>query len=126
MSALPNGHSLYYVCYGDGTAFGGGGGTNDAVGVNISLPTTPVDGTRVILYSSVHRNSSSANECLRLNFPGLVSGVPDARRISAAGTATAASVGINIVCPASNNHSKNHCYIFSSDDNVWVQILDMN
>ena len=123
---LPSGYHTYIVNYGDGTNFGSGsGGDGDALGVNVALPAEPVDGTKVLLHSSDHRQTSSSIDCITLNFPGGVSGY-GTRRISAAGTATAASVGINIVCPASNNHSKNHTYIYSSASDVWVQLVDMN
>ena len=122
---LPNGFSTYIVSYGDGTNFSSSGGSSEALGVNVSLPSAPINGCKVVLYSTLHRNSSSQNECLRVNFPGDIS-IPDARRISALGVATPSSTGINIICPASGNHSKNHTYIFSEEDNVFVQHVDMN
>ena len=126
--ALPNGKSFYYVCYGDGTNFGSGsGGTNEALGVRVALPSEPIDGCRVVLYSSLHRNSTMANQVMRINFPGPLSGdIPGTRRIIANGISTAASVsgGINLVCPASTAHTRNHTYIYSSTDDFWTQIVD--
>ena len=123
---LPSGYHTYIVNYGDGTNFGNGsGGTGVSLGVNVALPAEPVDGTKVLLHSSVHRQTSSSTDCITLNFPGGVSGY-STRRISAAGTATAASVGRNLVCPASSDHSKNHTYIYSSASDVWVQLVDKN
>ena len=123
---LPSGYHTYIVTYGDGTNFGSGtGGSGDALGVNVALPGEPVDGTKVLLHSSDHRQTSLSTDCITLNFPGGVSGY-NTRRISAAGTATPASAPRNLVCPASNEHSKNHTYIYSSVDDVWIQLVDKN
>ena len=126
---LPNGKSVYYVCYGTGENFGSGtGGSNVALGVNVSLPSDPVDGCRVVLYSSMHRQSSSAVQCLSVNFPGPISGIPGTRRLVAAGTANLASKsgGTKVTSPSSNDHSKNHTYLYSETDDLWTLMVDMN
>jgi len=127
---VPSGYHEALLVYGDGSNFGWGtGGGDTGLGVEISLPVTGlIDGQKVILHSTMHRQTSSANQCLVMNFPGDISGTPNTRRVSALGVEYLgnASGGSRVVCPASNNHTRNHTYIFCAASDVWILRVDTN
>jgi hypothetical protein len=127
---VPSGYHEALIFYGDGTNYGWGtGGSNQGLGVNIELPVANlIDGQKVILHSTMDYSSSNATQCLRLNFPGSVSGTPNTRRVCHLGVESLgnASGGTRIVCPSSNNHTRNHTYVYCSASDVWILRIDTN
>jgi hypothetical protein len=127
---IPSGYHEALIFYGDGTNYGWGtGGSNQGLGVNIELPVANlIDGQKVIMHSTMDYSSSNATQCLRLNFPGSVSGTPNTRRVCHLGVESLgnASGGTRIVCPSSNNHTRNHTYVYCSASDVWILRIDTN
>jgi hypothetical protein len=126
---LPSYHLHYRVVYGDGTQFGGGtGGAGVALGVNVALPRFPIDGCRVVLYSSVHRTTNQITEIIRLRWG---TGTPfenisGNRKLSYGGNVITASTGATVNVDASAAHSKNKTYIYCQPIDTWIEQVDMN
>ena len=127
---VPSGYHEALVLYGDGTNFGSNsGGSGESLGVNFELPVTNLlDGQKVVLHSTMHRQSTDITECLRLNFPGNITGTPNTRRVCALGVEylANASGGTRIVIPSSNNHTKNSTFVYCQTADVWILRVDQN
>lgn len=125
---VPGAYQRASIVKGDGTEWHNDSSITPAI-LKVSLPTNPIDGAIVELQSNLHRNSTIPGETITIVWPG-----PDSANIATGryfvsdGTRYETNNSVNVVCNASNLHSRRHYYRFNDDGSAgfWGKFIDTN